>query len=92
MNRLFEIIYWVKIFLSPNLVIVLLLAILSSTYDFKSWYLLLFIPSIIYGTLLAERVRKKYGTSNFFSKTMNTPDIKETWEIENQKELKNKDH
>ncbi len=82
MRSLIELIYWVKIFLSPNFIAILIIFILSTIYNYNNWYLLLFIPSIIIGIKLAERARIKYGTSTYFSKPMNTPDIKESWEKE----------
>lgn len=82
MRTLIELIYWIKIFLSPVFLSILIIFILSTIYSYSNWYLLFFIPSIIIGIKLAERARKKYGTSNYFAKPMNTPDIVETWEKE----------
>lgn len=86
MRSIIELIYWVKIFLSPNFFAILIIFILSTIYGYSNWYLVLFIPSIIFGVKLAERARKKYGTSTYFSKPMNTPDIIETWEKEKMRE------
>lgn len=86
MRALIELIYWVKIFLSPNFFAILIIFILSTIYSYSHWYLLLFIPSIIFGVKLAERARKKYGTSTYFAKPMNTPDIVETWEKEKMRD------
>lgn len=82
MNTLFEILYWIRIWLSPVFVAGLVIAILSSVWFFSAWYLLLLIPAVLLGTYLAERARRKYGTANYIAKTMNTLDIKETWEKE----------
>lgn len=82
MRTLIELIYWIKIFLSPIFLSILIIFILSTKYSYSNWYLLFFIPSIIIGIKLAERARKKYGTSNYFAKPINTPDIVETWEKE----------
>lgn len=75
MNTLFEIIYWIRIFLSPNFIAGLIIGILSSVWGFSYKYGILFIPSVVIGVFLAERARKKYGTTNYIAKTMNTPDI-----------------
>lgn len=80
MRSIIEAIYWIRIFLSPNFLVGLILAIIHSVSGFRYWQLLLFIPSIVIGILLAERARKKYGTSNYVAKTMNTPDLKENTE------------
>lgn len=86
MRRIIEVIYWIKIFLSPNLFAVLIIFILYNQFDYSNWYLLFFIPSIIIGIVLAEKARRKYGASFYFSKPMNTPDIVETWEMEKERE------
>lgn len=78
MRHLIEAIYWLRIFLSPNFAVGLIIAILYSISGFSYWYLILFIPSIIIGVLLAERARKKYGASNYIAQPMNTPDLRET--------------
>lgn len=65
---------------------VLLIGILSSVFEFSWWFCLLFFPAAVIGVLLAERVRKKHGSSVYWSKPMNTPDLKETWEIEKERE------
>lgn len=87
MSTLIEIAYWIRIFLSPNFVVILIMAILYSVNDhFSYWYLVLFIPGIIIGIALAEQARKRHGTSNYYSKPMNTPDIIEKWEKDNKAE------
>jgi|GEM_PF-3688313 len=81
MQTLIEIIYWIKILLSPVFVAVLIIGILYSLNGYFSyWYLLLLIPASVVGIALAERARRKHGTDNYYAKPMNTPDIKETWE------------
>ncbi|MCB9044575.1 MAG: hypothetical protein H6550_00415 [Chitinophagales bacterium] len=81
MNLLMEMIYWIKIFLSPVFIAVLVIAGLYSLMGhFNYWYFLLFIPASVVGIIMAERARKKHGTGHYYSKPMNTPDIKDTWE------------
>lgn len=87
-EKIFEMIYWIKILLSPILIGTLILIILSSIFGFDVWFCLIYIPSLVVGVIMAERIRKKYGTSNYWSKTMNTPDIKETWESEEENKSK----
>lgn len=81
-----EAIYWFGIFLSPVLMTVLLIGIVSSIFGFHGYYCWLLLPGAMAGILLAEYARKKYGCSNYWSKPMNTPDIRETWEIEREKD------
>ena len=78
MNKVFEIIYWIKIFLSLMLVCTLIILIIGSIFYFYYWLLLLYFPATLIGFYIAERARKKYGTTVFWSKTMDTPDIEET--------------
>lgn len=59
------------------LVAVLFIGILTSIFDFKWFFCLLLLPGIIIGVWLAENKRKKYGSSNYWSKPMNTPDFDE---------------
>lgn len=76
MRRIIEFIYWVKIFLAPVFAALIIIAIISSlSSGFNQWLLLLFLPAIVFGVLLAERARRKYGSSNFYAKPSNTPDI-----------------
>lgn len=92
MRLLIESAYWIGVFLSPNFAALLVIALLYSIYDYFSyWYLLLFLPSIIIGFLLAERARKKYGASNYYAKPSNTPDIVETWERNNNNQKSKND-
>lgn len=76
MRHLIEAIYRLRIFLSPNFAVGLIIAILYSISGFSYWYLILFIPSIIIGVLLAERARKKYEASNHHFATRSNETVK----------------
>lgn len=76
MRRIIELIYWVRIFLAPVFAVVIIIGIIASfSSGFSQWLLLLFIPAVLTGVLLAERARRKHGCSNFYAKPSNTPDI-----------------
>ena len=79
-QKLIESTYWLRIFLSPVFIAILLIGILSSLSSFNWFFCLLIIPAIIVGIVIAERARKKYGASAYWSKPMNTPDLRETSE------------
>jgi ABC-type siderophore export system fused ATPase/permease subunit len=78
-----EAIYWVAFFSSPTLI-----------FCIGAFLLYLYNPSLIvlsivivilgmtFGTLLAEKIRKKYGCSNYFSKLLHMPEL-ETYDDEN---------
>lgn len=81
MNFLIEGIYWIKLFLSPVLVAILLMVVLSVWNGYTHWYLLLLVAGIIAGIWLAERIRRKYGTSNYYTSLADTPDLPESREV-----------
>lgn len=73
---LVEAVYWLLIFLSPVLVMGLLALLLYFECGVPAWisYVLLGV-GVVLGVWLAEHVRRKYGCSNFWSRTSATPDI-----------------
>ncbi|TPD69788.1 SoxR reducing system RseC family protein [Flavobacterium microcysteis] len=82
MNKLFEIIYWVKIFLSPFIIFLFIaLAIYFSNEELLWISILLSIIGLVLGIVYAERIRKKHGTTQYMGKIYNTDDISDYNEI-----------
>lgn len=76
MNKLFEIIYWIKIFLSPFIIFLFIaLAIYFSNEELLWISVLLSIIGLALGIVYAERIRKKHGTTQYMGKIYNTDDV-----------------
>lgn len=61
-----EIIYWFLIFLSPFLISVIIAVIVYFNNPTNHWLpLSLLILGAIIGVVLAERIRRKYGTATY---------------------------
>lgn len=76
MNRLIELIYWIKIFLSPFLILVAM-GLVVYVYDqhFLWISVLLGLIGAILGVFWAERVRRRTGTAQYMAKIHHTDDI-----------------
>lgn len=82
MNKLFEIIYWIKIFLSPFIIFLFIaLAIYLFNEELLWISVLLTIIGTVLGIIYAERIRKKHGTTQYMGKIYNTDDISDYDEI-----------
>lgn len=82
MNKLFEIIYWIKIFLSPFIIFLFIaLAIYFSNEELLWISVLLSIIGLVLGIVYAERIRKKHGTTQYMGRIYNTDDIYDYDEI-----------
>lgn len=71
LNKAFDKIAWIKIFLSPFCVGLIACAVLwfsNESFLIKSGAVGLLISGIVLGILFAEKARKKYGTQEFMSK------------------------
>ena len=73
MSRLFdiimEIIYWILIFLTPLLAIGIIGVIIYLNKPDNYWIsILLFIAGAVLGIMLAERIRRKYGTTTYMGR------------------------
>jgi len=69
MNRLVELIYWIKIFLSPFLILVAMGWVVYVYDQHFLWIsLLLVITGTILGVFWAERVRRRTGTAQYMAK------------------------
>lgn len=91
MNKLVELIYWIRIFLSPFLVAAFLAACFYMYNERFLWLaFLLLVTGALVGGILAERVRRKYGTTNYVAKIHETPDIMPYDEIVEPKSTKDK--
>ena len=80
MNKTFhffiELIFWVLTFLSPVSGFGIIAGILYSAFDI-SFEVVLVILAIgsVFGILFAERIRRKHGCTNYWSRIFSTPDI-----------------
>ncbi len=81
MQKLFhtaiEIIYWVGLFVAPLLGSAVIAAIIYFSNTHLLWLaaIVLFAGAVT-GIFFAERIRKKYGCSNYMSRILSTPDIR----------------
>jgi hypothetical protein len=65
-QTLFEIICWILIFISPLLILFIIAAIIYFNNTANQWLPITIISiGVILGILFAERIRRKYGTTNF---------------------------
>jgi ACR3 family arsenite efflux pump ArsB len=86
MNKLFEIIYWIKIFLSPFIIFLFIaLAIYFSNEELLWISVILLIIGLTLGIIYAERIRKKHGTTQYMGRIYNTDDISDYDEIIEEK-------
>jgi len=71
-----ELSFWFLLVLSKILIILLLLLILNSLIEINNYInLTVSILGLIYGIYYAEKIRKKYGCSAYWSRIYSTPDI-----------------
>jgi hypothetical protein len=85
MNKLFEVIYWLKIFLSPFLFLnVLGVALFLYNKDFFWIWVSMGTIGLILGIFWAEKVRINEGTTQFMGGIYKTDDIKSFDEIINK--------
>lgn len=86
MNKLVELIYWIRFFLSPFLVAAFL-ALVIYTHDKRFLWLaiLLLLTGAVVGSIVAERIRRKHGTTHYAGKIHETNDVMSYDELCNQK-------
>jgi positive regulator of sigma E activity len=80
MQKIFHILveatFWVLLVLSKLLLIFLILLIANSFLNINIYvWVIVSAIGLIYGVYFAEKIRKKHGCSNYWSKIYNTPDI-----------------
>jgi len=76
MRIITETIYWIGFFLGPFLLSGLVSLILWSSFDVNNVAIMVvLVIGMLTGVLLAERIRKKYGCSEYWSRIYATPDI-----------------
>jgi uncharacterized membrane-anchored protein len=81
-----EIIYWVLIFLSPVFGFLLVGLMLVTLADLPVGYLYgSLCVGAVPGVILAERIRRKYGCANFWSRIYGSSGIEDAARDENQK-------
>lgn len=77
-DKIIELVNWIKIFLSPfiiSVVIAILLFLSSENYWLQILSGIIVIIGIITGVFFAEKVRKKHGTERFMAKIYESPDL-----------------
>lgn len=87
-------IFWLWAFIVPAGILTFLGYLLYARSDQNFPYAILLTGAgIVAGILVAERIRKKYGLSHFFSRLMATPELdhynNETKEPDNNPVIKN---
>ncbi len=78
MNKLFGLYYWVRIFLSPfaiSLIIAGVVVVSTSTIWGQLIASAVVLAGTITGTIFAERMRMKHGTTAFMGKLYSTDDF-----------------
>lgn len=71
-----ESIFWILLVLSKLLLILLLIFILNSLIELDIYvYIFFAVAGLIYGIYFAEKIRKRHGCSNYWSKIYNSSDI-----------------
>lgn len=69
-------IYWLGIFIVPRGILSFFgVWIYLKNESNLSYSIILIVVGILLGIFLAEKIRKKYGLSNFFGRLSATPDI-----------------
>lgn len=77
-DKVIELINWVKIFLSPLIICLILGSILFLSLDHIIFHILagiIIIAGIATGIYFAEKIRKKHGTERFMAKIHESPDL-----------------
>lgn len=82
MNKLFELIFWLKIFLSP-FVLSNVIGFIIYLSNHNLWWIWLALGALgsFLGIYWAEHVRKKQGTTEFMAQVFQAKDIKSYDEI-----------
>jgi membrane protein YdbS with pleckstrin-like domain len=69
MDRVMEIIYWIQIFLSPFLISIIVAVIAYFNIPDNYWLPIgILITGASVGIILAERIRRKYGTTTYMGR------------------------
>ena len=66
--------YWILLLLCPFLIVGALGLFLGLTIDYRIFYASLPIGFIL-GVLFAQRIKRKYGTSNFYGRLLRMPEL-----------------
>jgi uncharacterized membrane protein YfcA len=85
MEDIMEVIYWIQIFLAPFLPLSIIGVIIYFNNVNYSWLcIVLIIIGAVLGIILAERIRRKYGTTTYMGR------IKGNSEFINEDKIKEK--
>jgi len=82
-DKIFDIIAWIKIFLSPFIIGLVLASVIWFSNDsnlIKMASLGVAGLGIILGIIFAEKIRKKTGTQEFVSRIYRTPELEKNQE------------
>jgi len=89
MDDIMEIIYWFQIFLAPFLPLSIIGIIIYFNNTNYGWLcILLMILGIIFGILLAERIRRKYGTTTYMGRVKGNSEFMEQDKPKDKEESK----
>jgi hypothetical protein len=68
-NAIIEVVYWILFFLSPFLISAIISVIIYFNNPSNHWLPIgILIIGVITGILLAERIRRKYGTATYMGR------------------------
>jgi len=71
---LIEWFYWILLLLCPFLIVGALGLFLGLSLDYRIFYASLPIGFVL-GVLFAQRIKRKYGTSNFYGRLLRMPEL-----------------
>ncbi|MEP7372949.1 MAG: hypothetical protein ABI675_06125 [Chitinophagaceae bacterium] len=81
---LIRVLFWLQAFAAPFLLSGLLsFFIFSKGIHTKDLAIILLVSGVFAGTVLAERIRRKYGLETFFSKIYGSPELDDPKKKEN---------
>lgn len=72
---LIEAVYWLMLFLCPVIVLGIAAFVVYLKYNNTAVAIIIGTIGTILGIWFAERIRRKYGTSNFYGRLLRTPEL-----------------
>lgn len=89
MDDIMEIIYWIEIFLAPFLAFSIIGVIIYFNNTNYGWLcILLMILGGVLGIILAERIRRKYGTATYMGRILGNSEFIEENKSKDKEEEK----
>lgn len=77
LSILIEVIFWILLFLCPFLIFGIISSIIYFKFDNMILAVIIGNIGILSGIIFAEKIRRKYGTSNFFGRLLRTPELED---------------